>query len=1353
VLLQGETGTGKGLVARVLHDSGPRAQERFLDVNCAAIPETLLEAELFGVTAGAFTDAKRAKPGLFEAAAGGTLFLDEIDALPLALQSKLLTAIESKRVRRVGAVREQPVDVKVVTAMQATLNTRVAEARFRADLYHRLAVIVLVLPPLRDRGADIVLLAQQFLQQYAEAHRLPPKRLSRAAIEWLQRYDWPGNVRELSHLMERVTLLSLEACIDLQTLERLCLPRAPAATDGVVAPAEATDQPLDEPTRITQALLQTQGNVVQAARVLGLSRKALRYRMRRYGLERPHAAGQGEETAGRRDTAEVGVPAPAWEQKPVAVLAIEVTWPAAVEPDALHYEAWTAHARWEHTVLEKVQGFGGVILQRGPALLLVAFGLPHTLEQLPHRAVQTALGIRQMTTVEPAAGERAPRPMVRQAVHWGQVLADVGASDPTARVLPIAETLAEPVRLLGQAEPDVILVTTPVRRLVEGWFELQACSKPVPASAVVGLKPQRSPLALHGQRPLSRFVGRAREFALLEDLLGQVAEGHGQAVGIAGEPGVGKSRLLYEFHRQLGARVTPAPAASPVRYLEGHCLAYGSTIPYLPALDLLRSCCGIIPSDSPAAMTEKVRLGLQTAGLDPDEGEPYLLPLLGGHTETDRLAGLSPERRRARTFAMLRQLLLHSTTSQPLVLTVENLHWIDPTSEAFLAGLVEGIAGVHCLVLTTYRPGYRPPWIEKSYVTQMVLHPLTSQDSRRMLHALLQTATIPEPLVQLILARAQGNPFFLEEIVQTLVAYDIVTQGDAGEATGQSAYPAATQLPSTVEEVLAARLDRLPSAQKTLLQTLAVIGSTFPWRLLTQVAGQPEEALRQQLVALQVAEFLYEQPAGPELAYCFKHVLTQEVAYASLPRERRWQLHACTAQALEALYAERLEEHYGALAHHYSHSGNTAKAVTYLQLAGQQAAQRSAHVEAVTHLTRGIELLTTLPETSERTQHELTLQIALGTSLVAIKGWAAPDVAAAYTRARTLCQQLGETLQLFPVLWGLGIFYTVRAEHQAARELGDQLLSLTPRAQDPALLIGTLWVVGGNWFTLGKFAPAREHLAQGITLYDPQQHRHYAVLFGMDPGVFLRSKVSHALWHLGYPDQALSMSYEALTLAQELSHPFSLAVALDYTAMLHQFRREEHAARERAEAAIALCTEHEFAYYLAWATIIRGWALTTQGQGEEGLGQMCQGLADLRTTGGEIQRPYYLALLAEAHGKAGQAKTGLALLAQALAQAHNTGEHWWEAELYRLQGELLLRVPADKHTGAETCFHQALDIARCQSTKALELRAAISLSRLWQQQGKRAAARELLAEIYGWFTEGLDTVDLQKAKALLEALV
>ena len=774
VLLQGETGTGKGLVARVLHDSGPRAQGPFLDVNCAAIPETMLEAELFGFAAGAFTDARRAKPGLFEAAAGGTLFLDEIDALPLALQSKLLTAIETKRVRRVGAVREQAVDVKVVAATQAELSARVATGQFRADLYHRLAVIVLVLPPLRDRSADLVLLAQQFLQQYAEAHRLPPKRLSRAAAEWLQRYDWPGNVRELSHLMERVTLLSPEIHITPQTLAQLCLPRVSAATSEAVAPAEAVDQPLDEVSQITQALQQTRGNVVQAARVLGLSRKALRYHMQRYGLTPPRAARSGEEARGYRDPVDAIGPTSAWEQKPVAVLAIEVTWPAAVEPDTLRYEPWTVHAQWEHTVLEKVQGFGGMVLQQGPSLLLVAFGLPHTLEQLPHRAVQTAFGIRQLTTAVSAAGERALWPVVRQAVHWGQVLVDGGAQDPTSRVLPIEETLAEPVRLLGQAKPGTILVSAPVARLVAGWFEVQACASPVGeaqgdrpgAYAVLGIKPQRSPLALHGQRPLSRFVGRERELALLAEILEQVARGHGHVVGLVGEAGVGKSRLVYELvhsHHTQGWRV-----------LESAAVAYGNAIPYFPVIDLLRRYAHVEQRDNLRTIRAKVTEQVRTLDATLQDTIPALLALLDVLPEDDPFLRLDPPQRRQRTLDACKRMVLRESQEQPLLLVCEDAHWMDTETQALLDVLVESLPRARLLVLVTYRPEYQHGWGSKTYYTQMRLDSLPPGSVGELLQALLGGDPSLGALKQRLMERTEGNPFFLEESVRALVETQVL---------------------------------------------------------------------------------------------------------------------------------------------------------------------------------------------------------------------------------------------------------------------------------------------------------------------------------------------------------------------------------------------------------------------------------------------------------------------------------------------------------------------------------------------------------------------------------------------------
>ncbi len=647
-------------------------------------------------------------------------------------------------------------------------------------------------------------------------------------------------------------------------------------------------------------------------------------------------------------------------------------------------------------------------------------------------------------------------------------------------------------------------------------------------------------------------------------------------------------------------------------------------------------------------------------------------------------------------------------------------------------------------------------------------------------------ATHASPLQRLILEKTEGNPFFIEEIVQALVEQGVLSDSrrvgtahlGAGlrrvgtahlnvGATGRSPLPTDLRIPTTVQGVLASRIDRLPLLEKELLQTLSVIGKEFSFSLLRQVMNQSEDALHPLLSHLQEAEFIYEQPAFPEPEYTFKHALTQEVAYNSLLIERRKILHEQTGQALEALFHSRLEDHYSDLARHYSRSGNTNKAVEYLQLAGQQAAQRSANAEAISHLTTALELLMTQPDTPVRARQELTLQIALGAPFSATKGWAASEVGAVYIRARELCQQMGETPQLFPALWGLWSFYVGQAEYKTAYELAEPLLTLAQHAQDPALLLEAyhaLWVTS---LYRGELVPARAYVEQGIALYNPQQHHSLAFLYGGDdPGVCCLSQGPIALWSLGYPDQALKRMHEALSLAHELAHPFSLAATLSFAAVFHQLCREGRATQERAETLITLSTYHGLAPVSGvQGTVLRGWALAEQGQAEAGVAQIRQGLAAYRATGAEAARPYYLALLAEVYGKVGQVEEGLNALAEALAMVDKTEERYYEAELYRLKGELSLKsrqvkASQDKsevtspqaEAEAEACFHKAIDIARRQQAKSLELRAVMSLSRLWQQQGKKEEARQMLAEIYGWFTEGFDTADLKEAKALLEEL-
>jgi transcriptional regulator with AAA-type ATPase domain/predicted ATPase len=1194
LLLQGETGTGKGLVARVLHESGPRAAGPFIELNCAAIPETMLEAELFGFEAGAFTDAKRAKAGLFEVASGGTLLFDEVDALPLALQSKLLTVLEIKRVRRLGAVAERFFDVKLVAATASSLPEAIANGRFRADLYHRLAVVVLTLPYLRGRREDILLLAEAFLRYFTAVHEVAPKHLDAAAQAWLQSYDWPGNVRELRHMMERLTLLHTGQEVDAEGLAQLCLtPPAQARARPVVHASlnQAPESILPEPAeQIRQALLETAGNVARAARLLGLSRDTMRYRMQRYGISRP-----------RLDDS----PAP-----------VSLTPP-------------------------------------------------------------------QVGTDQVASSRERPPP---------------------------AEAAVALV-------PQQLSIHAPDRAQMAGSGSMDA--SPIPLLPTEQRVPSRSP-----------FVGREQELMLLQAVLDQVKLGQGQVVSLVGTAGMGKSRLLEEFREHLsGHRVT---------YVEGQCLAYGIAMPYLPVANLLQDHCGINADDPPEVLISKVSASLERTGLEPDTSLPYLLHLLGVPAGTDRIAGLSADPRRAHTFETFRRLFFATSQQQPLVLAVENLHWIDPTSEALLASFVEGLAGVPILVLVTFRPGYRPLWGDRSYASQIALQPLASKASRRVIQAVLADRTLTPTLEQQLLAKAEGNPFFLEELAHT------VREHGAEYLT--------LAVPDTIQAVLAARIDRLPTTEKQLLQAASVIGKDVVVPLLQALVAQPEDMLEHGLAHLQAAEFLFPRSFGPSLTYTFKHILTQEAVYQSIPGPTRRRYHQQVAQALAERFPTMVATQPELLAYHYTEAGLGQQAIELWQLAGQRALERSANLEAISHLTRGLEVLKMLPDTRERARQELDLQTALGPALIASKGYAALEVEYTYARAHELCREVEEAPQLVLVLFGLRLHYQQRAKFRPAQALEVQLYELAQRRQDPALLIMSHQALGTSKYWLGEFAQARTHLEQGIALYDPTQHR--ALSFGaiQNPGVTCLAFAGRVLWTMGLPDQALRHCDEALTLAREQAHPFTLVYALACAAVLHQLRREWSAAQERAEAMIALAREQGFTLWLAMGTILSGWAMAAQDQREQGVAQLCQGLAAYRATGTELAQSFWLALLAETHLNGGAHREALRIIAEALAAVHKTGERCFEAELYRLQGELLLALPAKPHAEAEAAFCQALTTARRQQAKSLELRAAMSLSRLWQAQGKCDEARQLLRQTYGWFTEGFDTVDLLEAKALLAAL-
>jgi predicted ATPase len=566
-----------------------------------------------------------------------------------------------------------------------------------------------------------------------------------------------------------------------------------------------------------------------------------------------------------------------------------------------------------------------------------------------------------------------------------------------------------------------------------------------------------------------------------------------------------------------------------------------------------------------------------------------------------------------------------------------------------------------------------------------------------------------------------------------------------------------------------ARLDRLATVRE-IVQLGATLGREFSYELLHAVSPVDEGTLQHGLRQLVEAELLYQHGLPPQATYLFKHALIQDTAYHSLLKSKRQQYHQRIAQVLEERFLETKETQPELLAHHYTEAGLIAQAIPYWQRAGERATQRSAYVEAISHLSKGLELLQTLPDTPERTQQELELQLALSDPLVTTKGYTAPEVERAYTRALELCRQLGETPLLFWALLGLQMFYLVRAELKTARELAEQLLSLAQNTHNPVFLVLAHNVLGNTLFFLGEFALAREHLEEGIALYDLQKDNLLVSGYSQNPKVACLSVAAFALWFLGYPDRAQQRNHDALTLAYELSHPYSLSFALSFSAGFHQLRREVRPVQEQ-RALMTLATEQGFPLYLVLERIRRGWALAAQGQIEEGISQIRQGMDAWRAMGTEVWRQFHVSLLVEAYGKGEQVDEGLTVLAEALAAVNRSEERMYEAELWRLAGELSLRMGEREtgrtgeeekiahspihpfaHSSPEECFLKAIDIARQQQAKSWELRASTSLARLWQQQDKREDARQLLAEIYGWFTEGFDTKDLQEAKALLEEL-
>jgi class 3 adenylate cyclase/predicted ATPase len=996
-------------------------------------------------------------------------------------------------------------------------------------------------------------------------------------------------------------------------------------------------------------------------------------------------------------------------------------------------------------MMDAAHRYGGHVVQSTGDGVFALFGAPIAHEDHPQRALYAALRMQQEMrryADRLRLDGRAPL-QVRVGVNTGDVVVRSIQTGEHVEYAPIGHSTGMAARMQVLAPIGSIAVTEATERLCAGYFafrllgpaRVKGASEPIDVYEVTGLGPLRTRLEAAARRGLTRFVGREHELAQMRRALEQVRAGHGQVVAAIGEAGVGKSRLIYEFK---------AVAAGDCLILEAYSISHGKASAYLPVIEMLYGYFGIDSSDDGRKRREKVIGKLLALDQSLEDALPYLFVLLGIQEGEDPLAQIDVQKRRRRTQEALKRIVLRESLNQPLIVVFEDLHWVDSETEAWLNLLADSLATARVLLMVNYRPEYRHQWGNRTYYTQLRLDPLAGESVEQLLSALLGDSASLAALRRMIAERTEGNPFFIEEMVQALFDDGTLARNGAVRLTRALAE---IKVPATVQGIVTSRIDRLPAEEKELLQTLAVIGREFPRGLITRMVRKSDSELDRMLSALQLAEFIYEQPAFPETEYIFKHALTLEVAYKTLLLERRKQLHESAAVAMEALYSERLDDHLSDLAHHYGQSGNARKAVKYRHLAGRQAAARMAYNEAIGQFKAALELLGRLPDNLERDRQELAVQSDLGPYLIATQGPAAEEVATVFTRARSLCEKLGEDVQLFWVTYALQFFHLLRLELRAARELGERQIQLAERSQNPAMRMAAYAAMAEVLSDLGEFSAAHDLCAKGLALdYIPGT---FPFLEIGEPRTMLLAHSSRDLFILGYPAQALARSREALSDARQLG-PHSMAFALNLAADVHRCLGDEPRARESTEALASLASERGFLLWSAQAVFLRGEALLADGQVEQGIVELRRGAASVEMTGA-VAGIWKLSL-AEAYAQLGRSEEGLAAIAETLELMQKTGLRVFEAELYRVKGELILLQAPGAVATAEGAFRQAVASARRQGAKSWELRATMSLARLLEAQGKRDEARTMLGEIYGWFTEGFDTADLKSARALLDEL-
>jgi predicted ATPase/class 3 adenylate cyclase len=998
---------------------------------------------------------------------------------------------------------------------------------------------------------------------------------------------------------------------------------------------------------------------------------------------------------------------------------------------------------------EVVERWNGHVAKYMGDGVLAYFGWPQAHEDEAERAVRAGLAL-----VEAVARLAAPsgEPLAaRVGIATGLVMVgELIGEGPTREQAVVGETPNLAARLQVLAAPNSVIISQATRRLLGELFELadlgpqrlKGFAGRLAAWRVEGEGRAEGRFeALHGER-LTPLVGREHELGILLERWAWAKDGDGQVVLLSGEPGIGKSRVIRALRERLGNE--------PYTPLSHFCSPYHTNSALHPVIGLLERAARLERDDPPAEQLAKLEAVLARSSDQLDEVVPLLAALLDVPTGGRYPAlSLTPEMQKRRTLQALVEQLAGLAAQQPVLALYEDVHWIDPSTLELLGLVLERIRQLPVLMLITFRPEFQAPWIGQAHVTTLTMGRLGRRQEADLVARVTGDKPLPAEIVEQIVARTDGVPLFVEELTKTVLESDLLTDlGNRWELSGPLPRLA---IPTTLHDSLMARLDRLGPV-KEVAQIGAVIGREFSQELLAAVAPISANLLSGALEKLVSSELVFRRGAPPEATYNFKHALVQDAAYRSLLRSRRQQLHGRIAHVLEEHFPEAVATKPELLAHHFTEARQIESAVGYWLKAGERAAARSANLEAIRHLTRGLEALGTLPESPERDRRELAFQIAIGTPLIAVQGYSAPRTGATFGRARVLSERLGEAHPLIAALSGDFVYHFVRGDYPVMRRLTEEAWQVAERLPNPLVRLASHRLAGITAMHYGAFAEACSEFEAILRLYDADQHRSQPVHYVHDPEVSALTYLALVFWILGFPEQARRSSLSAFRCAAELNQANLTAHVHNFAgAGLDELLGNVPGVRAHADAILELADRHDLGYWRLNGLILRGWAMVRAGAAEPGIALMRQNASDRAALGVGWYQSRYLCMLAEASARAGQADVGLRAIAEGKELVSRNDEHMWEAELDRIEGDLL-KVQGASGPDIEACFARAVAVASQQGAKSLELRAASSLARLWRDQGRHAEARDLLAPIYGWFTEGFDTPDLEDARALLDAL-